>query len=481
MTKLLLLFLLPLCLLANDKNTNSTINPIFTPEESAWLAKKQTVTYVYDPDWAPFEWKNDMNQHDGIIANIMTIVGHKTGIEFIAQNTETWGESVELVKSKKINMFSAITQNSKREKYLNFISSDIISYPAVLVTQFHDRRVYLDMAKDFQDKKIGIVEESGLGNYIKEKYPELNFIMLSSTQEGFESLKNSEIDIFAINAITAKYLIENKYINTIKIAMKLDYIYHLKMAVHKDFPKEIISILDKALNCISQRELNDIFNKWTHAPIEEETDWKLILQIVSAFLFIVLLFILHNRKLQRMIDDRTKKLSILNQKLHDLAQTDMLTGISNRLNLQHDFDLASKKAQRLKHNMALYFIDLDDFKDVNDHLGHDVGDRVLKEIAQKINTLLSKNEKVYRVGGDEFCVLVTEFSSEEQLEELAQKIINEISDIGRSDQDIFKLGCSIGISVFPENGETLRELMASADGAMYSIKALNKNHFYFAK
>jgi len=481
MTKLLFLFLLPLSLLANDQSDTSTLNPIFTPEESAWLAKKQTVTYVYDPDWAPFEWKNDMNLHDGIIANIMTIIGHKTGIEFIAQNTETWRESVELVKSKKIKMFSAITQNSKREKYLDFTTNDIFSYPAVLVTQFHDRRVYLNMAKDFQDKKIGIVEESWLGNYIKEKYPELNFIMLSSTQEGFESLKNSEIDIFAINAITAKYFIENKYINTIKIAMKLDYIYHLKMAVHKDFPKEIISILDKALNCISQRELNDIFNKWTHAPIEEETDWTLIMQIVGAFLFILLLFVLHNRKLQLMIDDRTNKLNVLNKKLHDLAKTDVLTGISNRLHLQHDFDLEFKSAQRLNKKMALYFIDLDDFKLVNDNFGHEVGDAVLRDIAEKISNLLGENEKVYRVGGDEFCILVTEFNTKDQLETLAKKIIEEVSDIARLDAYSFKTGCSIGISIFPENGVTLRDLMASSDGAMYSIKALDKNHFYFAK
>lgn len=481
MIKLLLLLLLPFSLFANDKSDVSTLNPIFTPEESAWLAQKQTLTYVYDPDWAPFEWRNDISLHEGIIANIMTIVGHKTGINFIAQNTETWSESVELVKSKKINMFSAITQNPEREKYLNFTNKDIFSYPAVLVTHFRDKSVYIDMNKDFKDKKIGIVEDSGLGKYIQETYPELNFIMVSSTQKGFESLKNNEIDLFAINAITAKYFIEKKYVDNLKIAMKLDYIYHLKMAIHKNLPHEIISILDKALNCISEDELNGIFNKWTNTTIEEESDWTLILQIVGAFLFILFLFVLHNRKLQLMIDDRTNKLNTLNKKLHDLAKTDVLTGVPNRLHLQHDFDFASKKAQRLNHSMALYFIDLDDFKDVNDHLGHDVGDTVLKEIAQKINTLLSKNEKVYRVGGDEFCVLVTEFSREEQLEELAQKIINEISDLPISDQNIFKLGCSIGISIFPENGETLRDLMASADGAMYTIKALNKNHFYFAK
>ena len=479
--KLLLLFLLPLSLLANDKSDSSTLNPIFTPEESAWLAKKQTLTYVYDPDWAPFEWTNDIGLHAGIIANVMTIVGHKTGIKFITQNTETWRESVELVKSKKINMFSAITQNPEREKYLNFTRKDIFSYPAVLVTHFRDKKVYIDINKDFKNKKIGIVEDNGLGKYIQKTYPELNFIMLSSTQKGFERLINNEIDMFAINAITAKYFIEKKYDDSLKIAMKLDYIYHLKMAIHKNLPHEIISILDKALNCISEDELNNIFNKWTKTTIEEEVDWTLIMQIMGAFLFILLLFVLHNKKLQLTIDDRTNKLNILNEKLHDLAKTDVLTGVPNRLHLQHDFDLESKSAQRLNNKMALYFVDLDDFKLVNDNLGHEVGDAVLKDIAQKISNLLGKNEKVYRVGGDEFCILVTKFSTKDQLETLAKQIIEEVSDIARLDANSFKTGCSIGISIFPENGVTLRDMMASSDGAMYSIKALNKNHFYFAK
>jgi len=293
----LLLFLLPLSIFAHYGSDESHTHAIMTQQELAWLDKNPNLMYVYDPDWAPFEWKNDIGIHTGIIKDIMTLVGDTTGINFIAKNTDTWKESVDLVKSEKIHMFSAITQTSEREKYLHFTSKDIFSYPAALVTQFDDQTVYLDIEKDCKNKKIGIVESSGLGQYIKETYPELNFITISSTQQGFESLKNHKIDLFAINTITAKYYIEKNHFHDMKIAIMLDYTYHLKMAIHKNLPKEIISILDKGLDSISKDELNDIFNKWTSVTIQKQTDWILIVEIVSALLLVILFLMIWYRKL----------------------------------------------------------------------------------------------------------------------------------------------------------------------------------------
>ena len=171
------LSLLPLALLANEPSSDVPVNsstelnmePLFTSNELKWLEKKLPLTYVYDPDWAPFEWKNDIDKHTGIIADILSLIHKKVGIELTPINTDTWEESVELVKSGKVDMFSAITKNSTREGYLNFTSKNIYSYPAVFITKFDDKTVYINIEKDFKDKKIGIVKSSGLGQYIKNK------------------------------------------------------------------------------------------------------------------------------------------------------------------------------------------------------------------------------------------------------------------------------------------------------------------------
>ena len=324
------LTLLPLALFANESSSTispnasseSNIESIFTPKEHNWLEKKQPLTYVYDPDWAPFEWKNDIDKHTGIIADILSLISKRTGIELTPVNADTWEESVELVKSDKVDMFSAITQNSTREGYLNFTSRDIYSYPAVFITKFDDKTVYINIEKDFKGKKIGVVKSSGLGQYIKNKYPEFEYTELPTTRDGFTSIRNNKIDIFAVNTVTAKYYIEKKGFSDLKIALTLDYIYHLKIAIRKDLPGEIISILDKSLSSIKEEELNEIFNKWTEISFKQQTDWKLLFQITGALFVVILFLIWSNRRLNLKVAVRTEELTSKNIELNKaLEQT----------------------------------------------------------------------------------------------------------------------------------------------------------------
>jgi len=296
-------------------NSGAQLQSPFTPKELKWLDKKQALTYVYDPDWAPFEWKNDSNKHTGIIADILSLIGNKTGIVFTPINTDTWKESVELVKSGKVDMFSAITKNKTREGYLNFTLKDIYSYPAVLITKFDDKAVYINIEKDFKGKKVGIVKSSGLGRYIKESHPNIDYVELENTQAGFDSIRNNTIDVFAINTVTAKYHIEKKGFDDLKIALKLDYIYHLKIAIRKDMPNEIISILNKSLSSISEQELHNIFIKWTQAPAEKITNWKLLLKIITVLIIIIAVLVVFNHRLNRTVAARTKELTNKNIKL----------------------------------------------------------------------------------------------------------------------------------------------------------------------
>ena len=315
--------LLPFVLLANESSPDVSASssyklntePFFTPKELEWLEKKIPLTYVYDPDWAPFEWKNGIDQHTGIIADILSLISQKAGIEFTAVNTDTWKESVELVESGKVDMFSAITKNSAREEYLDFTSRDIYSYPAVFITNFDDKNVYLDIEKDLKRKKIGIVKGSGLGQYIKDRYPDLEYIDIPATNDGFSFIRNNKIDLFAINTVTAKYYIEKKGFSDVKIALKLDYLYHLKMAIRKGMPSEIISIIDKSLGNIRGEELNDIFNKWTEVAVEKQTDWKLLIQITGVLFVVILFLIWSNRRLNLRVEARTKELSGANIEL----------------------------------------------------------------------------------------------------------------------------------------------------------------------
>lgn len=167
--------------------------------------------------------------------------------------------------------------------------------------------------------------------------------------------------------------------------------------------------------------------------------------------------------------------------LEHLANHDPLTKLPNRRQLRSDFQTESKRAQRFNRKMALYYMDLDKFKGINDDLGHEIGDKLLRKISETISRSLRENEKVYRVGGDEFCVLISEFQDKQQLGILAERIINEISNIYNFNGMEIDIGCSIGIAIFPDNGTTLQDLTSVADRAMYTIKTANRNSFCFVQ
>ncbi len=158
------------------------------------------------------------------------------------------------------------------------------------------------------------------------------------------------------------------------------------------------------------------------------------------------------------------------EQVQHLAHFDILTDLPNRALLSDRLQQAIAKAKRDKDRMALMFIDLDKFKPVNDHFGHDVGDLLLKEVAKRLRHCLRESDTVARVGGDEFIVLLPQIEVEQYALLVAEKILATLNEkfniAGRS---IYISG-SIGVAVYPDDGNLQEDLMKSADSAMYHAK-----------
>jgi len=186
----------------------------------------------------------------------------------------------------------------------------------------------------------------------------------------------------------------------------------------------------------------------------------------------------HKNNLEKLVEQRTLELNEANKNLKNLSEIDTLTKLYNRRKLNTDFNKEIKKVTRFNRKMALYFLDLDGFKGVNDKFGHEIGDKLLQCVANNVLTLLREHEYLYRIGGDEFCILVPEFHEREDLEVLAKRVLETISNITLIDRFKIDIGCSIGISIFPDNGESLTSLISEADKAMYLIKQQGKNNYH---
>ncbi len=167
------------------------------------------------------------------------------------------------------------------------------------------------------------------------------------------------------------------------------------------------------------------------------------------------------------------------RRLHHLAHHDPLTGLANRTLLQERLRSAIEAALRKDGCGALAFLDLDNFKHINDTFGHEAGDVVLREVAGRLRENMREEDTIARLGGDEFVLLVCTVASREQLADLVERVRRAITmPVHVDGQEIFP-GTSIGVSLFPADGDNADRVMRAADAAMYHAKALGKNNFQF--
>jgi len=298
---------------------------------NANFLKKKEFRYVYDPDWKPFEYKDKMSHvHMGIIADILSLVSSKSGLIFHPVATKTWAESVALLKAHKVDMVSAVPMTPERKKYLNFSKKNIYDYPAVLVA---NKNKTFAINEDFNDKTIGVVQGNSLGEWIQKRFPQSHFIFFNNVQEGFEALQNNRIDFFGINGVSATYYINVVGFSDCKIYTILNYMFHLKIALLKSVEPEALALIDEALANITQKELSDIYHKWTSVQIKRERNYKLIFSIIAIALFIVLIFLFINKRLNRLVQKRTAELKELNEHLEDkvIQRTQELALINKKM------------------------------------------------------------------------------------------------------------------------------------------------------
>jgi diguanylate cyclase (GGDEF)-like protein/PAS domain S-box-containing protein len=162
-----------------------------------------------------------------------------------------------------------------------------------------------------------------------------------------------------------------------------------------------------------------------------------------------------------------------------LAHHDALTGLFNRYSLESRLAQALLAARREKRQMAVIFIDLDRFKAINDTLGHHVGDLLLIEVAQRLSTCVRESDIVARLGGDEFVVALTSLANDLDAAHIAKKIISTLGSPCEIEGKQLHTTPSVGISLFPDNGEDVNVLMKNADTAMYHAKEKGRNNFQF--
>jgi len=175
--------------------------------------------------------------------------------------------------------------------------------------------------------------------------------------------------------------------------------------------------------------------------------------------------------------DLTEELAA-QKRIEQLAYSDALTGLPNKLLLSQRVGFALRMAERHGSQFGVFFLDLDHFKNINDSMGHMFGDRVLVEVAERIKRCLRDADTLCRLGGDDFVIFVQEIDAR-GAEVLAHRILDLMAQAFLIEETSFSVGCSIGIALYPADGRSLDELIKCADTAMYLVKERGRGSFRF--
>lgn len=167
------------------------------------------------------------------------------------------------------------------------------------------------------------------------------------------------------------------------------------------------------------------------------------------------------------------------EKLEFLAHHDPLTKLPNRLLLLANLEQAIKRAKREEHKIAIMFLDLDRFKEINDTFGHSYGDEILKIVTSRFKLVMREEDTIARIGGDEFILLIEDVNEVNDIETVLYKVLGVFDENIVVNDNSFSLSVSIGVSIFPDDGIEIEDLIKNADAAMYQAKDAGRNTYRF--
>jgi len=258
-------------------------------------------------------------------------------------------------------------------------------------------------------------------------------------------------------------VMQQKFINKVHKIEKIAMYKQTNFGISSEYAYNIMTKKIKIMKLLDKKYYQR--NIYIINEIKQNLFLKVLVNLGLSL--IVILFVLYNLAL----------LHKENKTLIDKVIYDSLTGVYTRMFFISKFEVLKSEAEKNNKKIAVIFIDLDGFKAVNDTLGHKIGDEVLKEVANRLQHIVKKSDIIARFGGDEFLIMINDVDDMKILEQILQNILREIKKPIIINNKIADVSASIGVSIFPDDGEDIETLLKYADKNMYISKNSGKDRF----
>lgn len=468
---------LTLNLILGSFTSSLASNVDLTLSEKAFIERHPTIIIGAGESFEPYVIRNQDGSISGFDVDIANEIERVTGLNF-AFKLDHWGSILEQAKDKQVDGISAAIPSKARLQYLSATKSYIASTNVVFVSRGNP--LGLKNPQDLVGRKVALQT----GNILLEKALQhvsdsLTVIHTDTIHEQIGNLVSGSVDFIVLDE-TAPYLANKMGLGAfIEPAFTLGKPHQLHFLFRSDWP-ELTSLFDKALAQIPAHEMQKIRTRWFESA-QSKTDYGPLIRVALLSLLVLVFLFFWAMTLRRarlraehlLAELKTKDAALLkaNESLRKMANTDHLTGLNNRVTLDHELKLAIEKANRYQQPFAVIMLDIDHFKAINDEFGHLAGDQVLIELAALMLTNCRSVDVVGRWGGEEFLIVSFNQSPEDTIAH-ANKLREAFSE--HDFTDVGQVTASFGVAHY-QTGENRRTLVNRADKALYRAKQEGRN------
>lgn len=451
---------------STGSGTYSKLEVQLTPKERDWLKQNPDIRVAVKSAWMPIEFKLESERHRGVSVDYLNAISQLLNVNF------TVIDFPEDSEPESVDVVSGVIGSKTIYPDYRALSQPFLVVPfAIYVNRNQSQTEQVNTLDGLKGKRVAVFKHSVLSKRISENYPEIKQVLVNIADEAFQLLEAGDVTAYVGNELVVDYHVSVHRMSYVQKVGVTPFSSNIYMAVHKDH-EELASIIEKALLVIGQNN-REILDSWQLQDVSDSKSLRLIAVLV-AIIFSLGLF-----KLWRLSQSiKRQKVESQEQMWHQ-ANYDHLTNLPNRHLLQNRLEQAMAQADRSKLPVGVLFIDLDNFKHVNDSSGHSVGDLLLSEAAKRIARCVRHDDTVARFGGDEFMVVMTDVRDIAVLERSCQKILDSLQQPFLINKDTFFISASIGVTLYPNDGATYEELLSHADQAMYEAKKVGKNCYQF--
>ncbi|SEL63980.1 diguanylate cyclase (GGDEF) domain-containing protein [Colwellia chukchiensis] len=447
-----------------------------TEQEALWLKDHSKIRFGVTNNWVPVEFVDKFGEVKGTNPDLFNILAQRLDIEIEYVVYNDFENLYQALLAGDVDAIGSLTATQERKKQVLFTES-YWSMPWVIV---HPRELGKQLHLDsFNNKTLAITKGYYFAALIRQQYPAITLLLVENSEEGLLAVQKGVVDGFIDSLSSGTELLKKESLVSLSMSIldEMDKDSN-HIAVNKSLPL-LANILNKAVQTLSDEDSQKVYEKWFAISIETGLDKSVVLRVAAQIgvliIIVIVIIIIWNRRLYSEIRNR----KALEKQMQYMATHDDLTGLANRVLLKDRLNTAIPFHQRQNLLLAVLFIDLDGFKNINDSRGHDIGDELLIEVAKRLTSSVRNSDTVVRFGGDEFVLLLTGLHHKNEAAYVADKVLKLIQQPIALDNSQVAIGCSIGIAIYPNDGDSGNELLKVADALMYKVKAAGKNHFMF--